>query len=96
MLKIDGVGQVITRSRELCGLSMGELSRILDWDKSRLSKYENGQLALSTEVIEQIANGLNLRPEVLVLRCMKEKYEGFSTSRAGKLLEHLVVELERT
>lgn len=95
-LRIDGAGRFIRQLREEAGFKLNELALSLGWDKGRLSKYENGRLAVSLPVLEEIAVGLGLRPEVVVFRCMKHLYPKLSGSEAGTLLETLIHELGGT
>lgn len=93
--KLDGAGPAIRKLREAAGLSLSEMARQLGWDKGRLSKYENGHLALAASVIEEIARALKQRPEVVVLYCLKYRYPKLSLagSEIGEALDTLVEEL---
>ena len=86
---------MIRTLRQQAGLSLEEMARRIGWDKGRLSKYENSRLGLSLPVIEDIAKALGERPEVVVLRCLKERYPALSSSKSevGRLVQHLVDEL---
>lgn len=74
---------------------MGALARRIGWDKSRLSRYENSQVGLSVDAIEQIAQALELPPLVVALRCLKHIYPALSdpTKKPGKILERVVAEV---
>jgi len=89
-LKLTGVGRTIRQLREQAGLSQAELSRRLGWAAGKLSKYETNHLALSLEVIEEIARVLEQRPDVVVLRCLQHRYPALGTSEVGRLLEAMV------
>lgn len=89
---IEGVGDVIKELRTQEKLTLDELADRLDWDKSRLSKYENNKLGLSLDAIEKIAVALRLRAEPVILRCLQCRYPALSSprSKAGKLLTEAV------
>lgn len=72
-------------------LSLSELVMRLGpgWDKSRLSKIETNQLPISRNVIHQIAAALEIRPEPLLLMCLKQHYPGLQDSRVGELLDEI-------
>jgi len=89
-LKMKGVGQAIRQLREEEGLSQSEMSMRLGWVAGKLSKYETNHLALSLEVIEEIARALKQRPDVVVLYCLQYRYPSLGTSEVGSLLEALV------
>jgi transcriptional regulator with XRE-family HTH domain len=95
-LTLKSVGEVIRALRAERGWSLEEMTKHLGWaDRSRLSKYETNALALSLPVLEEIAHVLDLRPEVLVLRCLKRRYPslGAGGNEISRLLEQLVIEL---
>ncbi len=75
-------------------MSLNDLAEKLGWDKGRLSKYENSQLGLSYEVLNDIAKALGRRPEQLAVMCLKEAYPKLRTSEVGKLLDKAVKEME--
>jgi len=93
--RLAGAGRAIRALREAAGLSLRDLAARLHWDKGRLSKYENDQLALSISVIEDLARVLGQRPEVVVLYCLKQRYPKLSLagSEIGTLLDELIDKL---
>ncbi|MCH8804914.1 MAG: helix-turn-helix transcriptional regulator [Planctomycetes bacterium] len=95
--RIDSSGGVIRARRQRARLSLQKLADRLGWDKSRLSKYENNRVAVSSEVIEQIAEALGILPEELALDCLKCRYEALnhSDSEPARLLEKLLESLRR-
>ncbi|SRR6266498_639411 len=93
ILKIDGAGEVIRRLREEAGIGLNQLAASLGWDKGRISKYENNHLALALPVIEDIAEAIGLRPEVVVLECLKHRYPTLAGSKIGHLLASLIDKL---
>ena len=95
--RIESAGEAVRALREQAGLSLRELAERLGWDKGRLSKYENNQLAMSLPVIEQIAEGLGRAPLVVLLHCLKHRYPALSraNSKVRSLVEQLVTELSK-
>lgn len=79
-------------------MTLSELAEGLGWYKSRLSKYETGQLGLPLSALEEIADVFDIPPEVLCLECLKSEYPRLAKSTAGRILERLIAELmaERT
>ena len=75
-------------------MSLRELATRLGWDRGRLSKYETDAVGLTLPVIEEIAAGLQLRPEVVVLKCIQSRYPALKKSDAGRYLANLVNALE--
>ena len=96
-LTIDSAGQAIRSLREQAGLSLQDLAERLDWDKGRLSKYENNHLALSLPVIEEIASAFDKPPPSLVFACLQHRYPALSNSQSkvGRLVKRLTDELAK-
>jgi transcriptional regulator with XRE-family HTH domain len=92
-LTLPGIGEALQRLRIQKGLSLTELANRVGWPKSRLSKYENNGLAVSLPVLDEIAKHLEVRPDVLVLYCLKQKYPRLGSSKVGRLLDAIVHEL---
>ena len=76
-------------------MTLEGLARKLNWNKGRLSKYENDRLGMSLSVLDKIAKALGEWTEVLVLLCLKQQYPKLSRpdSEAGQLLDALVDKL---
>jgi transcriptional regulator with XRE-family HTH domain len=93
--RIESAGAVIRAAREEQGLTLTDLAEKLGWDKGRLSKYENNQLAISSSVLELIGRALGIPPLVLQLRCLKHRYPLLRRrdSRVAVLVEQIVDEL---
>ncbi|HKQ46806.1 MAG TPA: helix-turn-helix transcriptional regulator [Phycisphaerae bacterium] len=96
-ITIAGAGSVLRQLRTKAGLSLDDLAGRLDWDKGRLSKYENDQLGLSLDVIEQIAVALDQRAEPVILRLLQHRYPSLASprSKVGRLLREAVDEMTR-
>ena len=94
-LKLDKAGIAIRRLRENKGIGLNELSESIQWDKSRLSRYENNQVGLSLEAIEIIASGLDLPPVYIIIECLKEIYPHLIEpgNKTGLLLKSLAKEV---
>ena len=90
-----GEEQRFSACAEEAALSLSEMAKRLDWDKGRLSKYENNQLGISLSVAEEIAKVLKKRPETVVLLCLKEHYPKLKKSETGEILDALVNALEQ-
>ena len=97
VLQLNGAGCAIRKLRADAGLSLRELAKRLGWDRGRLSKYETDERALSLPVIEELAEGLDKPPLVVVLRCLEYVYPDLSTpdSKAATLVRRLVAELSK-
>jgi transcriptional regulator with XRE-family HTH domain len=95
--KITGAGSVIRELREGKNVTLPELADSLGWDKGRLSKYETDQRGLSVDVIEEIAEALDLRPEAVVLQCLKRRYPKLAEegSEIGTLVNELVAAIQK-
>jgi transcriptional regulator with XRE-family HTH domain len=78
-------------------LSLSETATRLGqgWDKARLSRVENNQLPLTRNTIHQIAAVLEIRPEKLLLMCLKENYPRLQDSRVGQLLDEIATILSQ-
>ena len=73
-LSISSAGEAIRSLRKSRGLSLAALSEKVGWDKSRLSRYENNQVAVSVDAIEKIADALEMSPLVATLYCLRTVY----------------------
>ena len=93
--KIESAGGAIRALREERSLSLTDLAAKLKWDKGRLSKYENNQLAMSLPVLDLIAKALDLPPLVVLLHCLKHRYPMLRRrdNRVAQLVEQIVHEL---
>ena len=91
-VSIDGAGEVLRNCRLEAELSLEQLADRLQWDKGRLSKYENNRLGVTLDVIEQIAVALGHRAEPIVLKCVQHLYPALASnrSRVGRLLQSAV------
>lgn len=96
-VRIEGAGNVLYELRTDADLTLEQLADRLDWDKGRLSKYENNHLGLSLDVIEEIARALGVRAERIVLLCLQKRYPAIASprSKVGKLLQQAVDEMTR-
>jgi transcriptional regulator with XRE-family HTH domain len=84
-ITMRAVGSVIRTLRENSGYSLKALAAKLHWSHGRLSKYENDKLAVSLEIIEEIAKALNISPITIVYKCLELRYPKMKSSSAGKL-----------
>lgn len=91
MIQLGSAGRELKMIRQEKNLSLNQLASRLDWDKGRLSRYENNKVALSTESIEKIAEALGIPATQLVIRLLKGIYPEFSDSSnsVGKLFNKL-------
>jgi transcriptional regulator with XRE-family HTH domain len=96
-LHVTSAGEAIRSLRLQAGLSLNDLAGRLGWDKGRLSKIENGHLALTLSVIEKIAEALDQSPLSIVVACLRERYPDLASrnSKAGRILDDLTRELSR-
>ena len=71
-------GQIIGRIRTQRGLSQEALSGLAGLDRSHLSVIESGKKSASVETLWRIAEGLEIKPHVLVELIEKELRKDFS------------------
>ncbi len=90
--ELQHAAQVIREVREGADISLQELAERLEWHKSRLSRYETNERALHFSSIEAIANALEIRTDVLMLRIAHHLYPELasSESKIGKTLRAIV------
>jgi transcriptional regulator with XRE-family HTH domain len=93
-MKIEGAGAVIRKYREQHNISLRELALRLGWDRGRLSRYENNDLALSLDALSQIATALGERPEVVVFECLRALHRNLDNSPLGKIVGSIVAGLD--
>jgi transcriptional regulator with XRE-family HTH domain len=86
-------GSTLRRLRNEAGLTQAEVASRLGWDKTRLSKYENGRLQMSIRVIEEIATALGFKPEAVILELLTVRYPSLKRTKAGKLTTQLLEQL---
>ena len=91
MVRLKSAGEVIRSLRQERGLSIRALASQLHWDKSRISKYENNAIAMSTDVIEKLAGAFGLPPLALLLRCIRHVHPELkdADNEAGLLLTRM-------
>ncbi len=94
-MTFPGMGKTLKQLREQNSWSLTEFADRLGWHKSRLSKYENNELAISLPALEEIAKQLDMRPDVLVLQCLRQKYPDLNRPEVGQLLDRLVRQLDK-
>lgn len=92
-LTLDNAGSTIRRLRAEAALTQTELAERLGWDKTRVSKYENGRLQMSVAVIEEMAAAMGYRPEVVIIEILSDRYTSLKKSAAGKIVSRLLNEL---
>ncbi len=73
-MKIDSVGQVITKHRKSRGLSIRQLADAVGWDKARVSRYENNIIQLSLCHIDCMAKVFGVNPKELAQECVNARY----------------------
>lgn len=91
-ITFESIGDVLRDLRKSRELSLQDLADLLGCDKSAISRYENNERAISLETIEAIAEALDMRPDVVVLYCIKHRYPHLNSRRSelGKLLDDIV------
>jgi transcriptional regulator with XRE-family HTH domain len=90
-LKLLSAGHVIKKLREEQNLTLMALADKLGWNKGRLSRYENNQVGLSTDAINEISKALNIPSPIVLILCLKQIYPALSdtNSKTAKLLDQL-------
>jgi len=96
-LLVGSAGGVIRALRKERGWSLAALAERVGWDKSRLSRYETNQVAMSLDTIGKIANGLELPALVVLIKCLKHVYPDLRRrhGRASKLLDEVAQQVMR-
>jgi transcriptional regulator with XRE-family HTH domain len=91
VIKFKSVGSELRAIRVEYKMGLNELAKKIKWNKSRLSRYENNQLSLTLDAIDQIAKGLQIPSPVLVIRFIKKLYPILSKPGGSetKLLDEL-------
>src|SRR5687767_8307077 len=90
-LKIDGAGNALIRARLDAGFRERKaFAMLIEMPESTLLRYESNERAVSTSALEKIATGVGEPVEVLVLKCLEEKYPRLSKTKTGTLLHGLV------
>jgi transcriptional regulator with XRE-family HTH domain len=98
-LRLEGAGQALQPLRTQREMSLRDLEDKLrevdksqEWDRGRLSRYENNKLAMSSEVMASLADALDVPVDVFVLSCLEEVRKGLKNKEIGKLLRRIVEE----
>ena len=94
LVKLSNVGAALSQLRKQAGFSISEMAKQLGWSKGRISKYENDELGVTTTVLEELAKGLGMEPEVVILFCLNHKYPKLGDSEIGKALEDLIINVK--
>lgn len=63
---LNGVGRNIRAQRKKRGLTLDELSALVNKSKSTLSKYEKGEIAVDVETLYELADALHIHVEQLL------------------------------
>ncbi len=84
------IGYLLRRLRRESGLSLAHVANRIGWPISTICRFERDQVSISLEVIERFAKGLGLRPEVVVLKCLRLKYRRLATARAGRHIRRAI------
>ncbi len=83
-IRFEGCGDIIRDARLEAGFTLRQLATESGCNHSRISKVESNALALSLTMIEQIAKGLKISPEQIVLKCLETKFPKMRSTQAGK------------
>ena len=89
-MTLDNVGAALRRLREAADLSLNDVVAALGWGRSRLSKYENGHLRLSLDVLDDIARALGHSPDAVILYCLTHRYPQMLGAETRKEVEELL------
>lgn len=86
------VGQKIKEIRKSRGLNQKQLAAEINKSESSLKKYENGQIAITVDVLLDVAEVLNVNPSTLlnvedvdIIKLIKGTY---NIDSDNELLEH--------
>ena len=91
-LRVEMAGQVLRAEREQAGLTLPQLAEQLGWNRSRLSRYENNETAMSLEVLSAIARKLHIEPEYLLLQCLRATFPKLADAdtEVGALVSQII------
>lgn len=79
---LSGVGNILRCVRHRKGVSLRQLERKTGISRSLLSRYENNEVNLTTDVLEQISNAIDVPLPYIVIEYLKNKYPYLSKSRS--------------
>lgn len=88
-------GEIVRQLRLRRGWSQERLAQELGWDKSRVSKVENGKLELTLAAIEKLGPALGQHPALIVLACLDKEYPDLFETEQGKAVQGILRELRK-
>lgn len=97
-LKFEDIGATLRSFREKSGAGLNEFAKKINWDPSRLSRYENNERAISLSDINIISNGLNIPSLEIIMQYLKSKYTELSSphNRISQLFDELLDEIRES
>ena len=76
----EGIGRIIRAERKKNGMTLDELSGMINKSKSTLSKYEKGQIAIDVETLYELSDVFHIHVEQLLYVRNKRETLSFGVS----------------
>lgn len=95
-MKLKGCGDVIRDVRQRRGFTTDEVEAILNWPSGRLSKYENNKLNVHLDVLNDLAQALEVSRAWLALLCLRSQYPELDKGMRGSKMKDLLVLLNKS
>ena len=73
---------LLKNAREKKGLKTREVANLLQIDQALISKFENGQRVPTRQQVGQLANLLEIEPDLLMISWLKEKIKHLISSES--------------
>lgn len=90
-------GGFLRKLRLDAGVGLRELSRRTGFGPGELSKYENGKVGITLDIVDAVADALQLPREYAALTCLLGRYRKLADRRnpIGKAFEALRLETQK-
>jgi transcriptional regulator with XRE-family HTH domain len=90
---VVGAGPVIRDFREELGITIEQVSAKADINKSSLSRYESGEIAVTIRVLELISKAMGVPPAQIMDKCveamLEQVTERYKDTKVKPLLDNL-------
>lgn len=85
-IRFENCGDVFHNLRDAAGLTLRALAENSGISYSKLAKIEKNEQAITLTMIEQIAEGLELPIEQIVLKCLQSRFPKLRNTEAGTIV----------
>ena len=87
-IRFEGCGQVIRKLRKDAELTVRQFAEIAgcEKDSGRITKIEKNEVSVSLNMIVEIAAGLEVPYEKIVVQCLEARFPKMRTTEAGKIV----------